>query len=274
MLTIGEFSKLGRVSARMLRHYDILGLLRPAHTGENGYRYYDETQLAQLVQITTLQGYGFKLSEIGELLALPQPQLSRRIHHRRLAVLDEIQAMRKNLRRMESHITRMEGNGMSLNKYNVIVMQCPAQRVFALRRTIHISETHQLFSELLARMEEQGLTRTGPTQQIFMGEEFDYENLDLEAQVQVADVSAGEGVKTLPAGSFVATTHTGPYEDVKYAYEAISDWMAQHPQYRATGGGIERYLKDEGMVTSPEELETGVLFPVERTGKAPGEEKE
>ena len=39
MLTIGEFSRLGRISSRMLRHYDTLGLLCPETVGENGYRY-------------------------------------------------------------------------------------------------------------------------------------------------------------------------------------------------------------------------------------------
>ena len=45
MFTIGEFSKLSRVSARMLRHYDRIGLLSPANVGEeNGYRYYEASQ--------------------------------------------------------------------------------------------------------------------------------------------------------------------------------------------------------------------------------------
>ena len=43
MLKIGEFSKLTRVSIRMLRHYDEIGLLRPTETDAwTGYRYYSE----------------------------------------------------------------------------------------------------------------------------------------------------------------------------------------------------------------------------------------
>ena len=41
MLKIGEFSKLSRVSVRMLRHYDEMGLLKPAETDHfTDYRYY------------------------------------------------------------------------------------------------------------------------------------------------------------------------------------------------------------------------------------------
>ena len=47
MFTIGEFSKFCCISARMLRHYDRIGLLHPAATDEqNGYRYYDSSHTA------------------------------------------------------------------------------------------------------------------------------------------------------------------------------------------------------------------------------------
>ena len=45
MLTIGEFSRLSRVTPRMLRHYDAIGLLRPDADGAKGYRYYRQHQL-------------------------------------------------------------------------------------------------------------------------------------------------------------------------------------------------------------------------------------
>ena len=43
MLRISVFSKLSRVSVRMLRHYDELGLLEPTHIDPDpAYRFYDE----------------------------------------------------------------------------------------------------------------------------------------------------------------------------------------------------------------------------------------
>ena len=45
MLKIGEFSKLSRVSVRMLRHYDEIGLLKPAEIDRfTDYRYYVQSQ--------------------------------------------------------------------------------------------------------------------------------------------------------------------------------------------------------------------------------------
>ena len=49
MFKIGEFSKLSRISIRMLRHYDEIGLLHPAYIDpESDYRYYREDQLPQI----------------------------------------------------------------------------------------------------------------------------------------------------------------------------------------------------------------------------------
>ena len=71
MFTIGEFSKLSRVSARMLRLYDRIGLLSPANVGEeNGYLYYEASQLNTLKQIETWKCYGFTLAQISDLCRL------------------------------------------------------------------------------------------------------------------------------------------------------------------------------------------------------------
>lgn len=262
MFTIGAFSRLGHVSARMLRHYDILGLLRPAHVGEeNSYRYYDAAQLSVLRQIETLKEYGFSLAEIGELLLLPQEELAQRIHARRLEAYEELLRLRTRLRRMEDAIIQMEGAGLVMEKYHVIVMEQPEYKVFGLRRVINVSETHQLFEDVHAEMKKRGIPRTGATQMMYLGEEFNYDAMDVEAQVMVS--ADADGVKTIPVCTCVATTHIGPYESVKYAYDAICAWMAEHPEYTACGPGIERYIKDETMAPA-EEMETGVLFPVTR----------
>ena len=70
MLKIGYFSKLSRISVRMLRHYDDIGLLKPKVVDKwTGYRYYDEAQLIAAGKIQMLKDLGFGLSMIKELLA-------------------------------------------------------------------------------------------------------------------------------------------------------------------------------------------------------------
>ena len=61
MFTIGDFARLGQVSVRMLRHYDAIGLLRPAVVRHAGYRNYAAGQLARLNRIVALKELGFTL---------------------------------------------------------------------------------------------------------------------------------------------------------------------------------------------------------------------
>ena len=50
--TIGQFSRMTLLSARMLRHYDRLGLLRPGDVDpSNGYRYYSRDELAPALML-------------------------------------------------------------------------------------------------------------------------------------------------------------------------------------------------------------------------------
>ena len=69
MLKIGDFSKLSRISIRMLRHYDEIGLLVPESVDEfTGYRYYSEAQLPLASKIRALKEMGFSLSAISQIL--------------------------------------------------------------------------------------------------------------------------------------------------------------------------------------------------------------
>ena len=71
MLKIGEFSKLSRVSVRMLRHYDEIGLLKPAEIDRFiDYRYYREDQLPTMCRITALKDMGFSLADIVKILEI------------------------------------------------------------------------------------------------------------------------------------------------------------------------------------------------------------
>ncbi len=65
MISIGDFARLGRVSVRMLRHYDTMGLLRPEHVDPHtGYRYYRPEQLRRLNRIVALKDLGLRLEQV------------------------------------------------------------------------------------------------------------------------------------------------------------------------------------------------------------------
>jgi len=72
MMNIGEAASASGVSAKMIRHYEELGLLPAARRTESGYRQYDDSEVHTLRFIRHSRDLGFSLSEIAELLSLWQ----------------------------------------------------------------------------------------------------------------------------------------------------------------------------------------------------------
>jgi MerR family transcriptional regulator, thiopeptide resistance regulator len=71
-------------TSRTLRHYDSVGLLRPAFVGSNGYRYYERDQLLRLQEILLLRELGLGLDAVAEVLDEPGDRASVLRRHRRM----------------------------------------------------------------------------------------------------------------------------------------------------------------------------------------------
>lgn len=66
--SIGEVAAMLEVSTRTLRFYDEKGLVKPAYTEENGYRFYEKEQIRQIELILFLKDLGFSLKHIKLLI--------------------------------------------------------------------------------------------------------------------------------------------------------------------------------------------------------------
>ena len=69
-MNIGAASAASGVSAKMIRHYEAIGLLRPASRRENTYRDYGDHDVRELQFIGRARKLGFSTAEIAALLAL------------------------------------------------------------------------------------------------------------------------------------------------------------------------------------------------------------
>jgi MerR family gold-responsive transcriptional activator of gol and ges genes len=69
-VNIGTAAAASGVTAKMIRHYEAIGLLRPASRRGNAYRDYGPRDIHELKFIRRARKLGFSVAEIGELLAL------------------------------------------------------------------------------------------------------------------------------------------------------------------------------------------------------------
>jgi MerR family copper efflux transcriptional regulator len=105
-MNIGEASRLSGVSAKMIRHYESLGLVPGVMRTESNYRLYDEATLHTLRFIRRARDLGFGMPEIAELLALWRNRRRSSAEVKRIATahvqdlqrrIDEMVAMQRTL---------------------------------------------------------------------------------------------------------------------------------------------------------------------------------
>lgn len=99
-VAIGTAARLSSVSARMVRHYESLGLLARVVRTDSGYRQYSEADVRTLQFIKRGRDMGFSMAEIAELVSL--------WHNRRRASASVKRIAQKHLEELDQRIESMQ----------------------------------------------------------------------------------------------------------------------------------------------------------------------
>lgn len=114
--TVNQLASLAGVSVRTLHHYDEVGLLKPAFTGENRYRYYGEEEVLRLQQILIHREMGMALAEIGPLLDAPGFDRLDALHRQRERLEEQAKRYAGMVRTIDRTIARLKGERKMADK--------------------------------------------------------------------------------------------------------------------------------------------------------------
>jgi DNA-binding transcriptional MerR regulator len=261
MFTIGDFAGLGRVSVRMLRHYDAIGLIHPAHVDpHSGYRYYAAAQLRVLNRVIALKDLGFTLQQVKSMIEdkVEPTELRGMLRLRRAELAAQVERDAARLAQVDARLRLIETEG-HMDTGDVILKQVPAMRVVELSATAagyddatSISENlSPLYPRLMALMEQHGIAMTGSPIAYYEpaptgpGDE----TISVHAAFPVAagavpagSVPDGLGfdVVDLPAlGTAATALHEGSMMEAFRTGQKIANWIDDNG-YRPVGPGFAR----------------------------------
>jgi DNA-binding transcriptional MerR regulator len=269
MLKIGDFSKLARISVRMLRHYDDLGLLKPLRVeSDTGYRYYGVTQLTRLNRLLALKDLGFPLDQIGPLLdgSVSLEQLRGMLELRRAEIQSRLTEDRERLDRVEARLRHIEQENR-MPDFDVIVKDVPPQLAASMRRIVPAyNQVGPLFKDLLSYALPLG-AYDGTCVAMWHDAEFKDKDVDAEAIILLKrPIPASEQVRVCELPAIHAATYVfkGSYARLAEAYAIVAKWM-EESGYKHAGPIREVYLKSSMPVRQDDEsYVTELQFPVTR----------
>ncbi|MCE3201608.1 MerR family transcriptional regulator [Paenibacillus sonchi] len=269
MLKIGDFSALSKISIFMLRNYNEIGLLIPAHIDEfTGYRYYSEEQLTIANRIQALKSMGLGLSTIKGILAEynNEDSLKRYLTLQAAQKQEEIEILQKQLLLLQTTIKGL-GHSTSLSRFNIAIKELPKRSVISYRSTISAyNQEGILWRELSVEIEKQNIQFANPSYNIaiFHNEGFVEHQIDVEVQRAVVGKYRSTAVikfKNVPATIAATLTYKGGYIQLSEANEAIANWISENG-YEFDGPIFNIYHVSPETEPDPDKLITEVCFPI------------
>jgi effector-binding domain-containing protein len=272
MYKIGEFSKISFVTVQALRHYDDIGLLKPAKVEPfTGYRYYSADQLPRIQYISALKNLGLSLDDISTLVNedLNFQDIKKLFILKRSELQQRIDDEQRRLTQVENILKQIENAG-ALPKFQVSLKRVEPILIASLREKLpDFSGTHiaRMFQELIGFVMNSEAKPAGPTMMIYKDEDYKEQDADIEIAFQIdreVETKGRINIYELPGTEQAADlVFKGPYEDMGEAYNAVMSWIAGN-DYKINGFCREIYIVSPGDTKDPNEYVSEIQIPVRK----------
>jgi MerR family transcriptional regulator, copper efflux regulator len=108
-VNIGEVAAATGMTAKSIRYYESVGLVRPAARGANNYRAYGDREIAELRFVHRARSLGFAVKDVADLLALwrDRARASQQVHAMAAAHMAAIEQKIVNLQAMKATLQNL-----------------------------------------------------------------------------------------------------------------------------------------------------------------------
>jgi DNA-binding transcriptional MerR regulator len=279
LYTIGEAGKICHVSAKTLRYYDKIGVVRPdVVSEENGYRYYSYKTLLRIPIIKYYKQLGFKLEETTHLLnggSYHGVDLNFREKIDELAQLEQ-EAHRKYLAVHDWYELQREATIVSAAPFQEVSLRyIPAQDLVwmdqAFNYDYHSAIVNIPWTDYL---DSAHCAITGAVILEFASfrDKMEGKAKDMRIMQRAAGDYFGQARRTTIGGTMACCLyHIGPHDTLNESYARILAWAQAHG-YECGVKSWERYVIDYWTTGLPEEMVTELIVPVTAAGAGMAQE--
>lgn len=286
--TVGEIAKICNISASQLRYYDNIGVIKPSYRNpNNGYRYYTEEQIEQLIFLYDLKKIGISNDSIQRLfINRDEDQLVQELKINLAQVEEEIRNAYNRYRNISNALVAntmalayLHGDEAIRSKYSrfkINLIEFPMTKILFTRYESNwqvgnkqeykrrILELNQLADSLRVHTAESkfavyhhgALAQFSDNQTELIG---DYEVARLLKRDTVLD--RPDHIRTIGGFNAICTIYVGAPSGKQRAYEVTQMWADDH-NIEISDTSIEEYLVDSFSSADETRYVTKIYLPL------------
>jgi len=276
MFSIGEFARFGGVSIRTLRHYDEIGLLRPAQVDpDTGYRGYLASQLGQLNRILALKELGLSLTQTRRLLdGITLDELQGMLILRRAQLEHELQEHQNHLLGIEARLRHIAREG-AMPADDIVIKKVPALGVVVLAGhapAFGPVNIVPVVNRLAGQFEQLGIgdrvKEAGPRMILYDAQD---EDITVYLALPVAEPPGAlpepAEYRVLPQIEAAVAVRSGPAASIfPVVYHDLVRWIEEHGYRAAIGSNREVWVHEVDDIADVDQQVFEIQVPFTRPG--------
>lgn len=260
---------MSRVSVRMLRYYDEVGLFKPAKIDEfTEYRYYSAKQIPQIKKIILFRDLGFNVSETRELMHTDNDiDLVEKLKAKQSQFVEKIRTAENAISQIDAIINSIEKENSFMHS-DITIKEIPSYKVVSRRKIVEsYSNEIELWAELGEFCLKNNLEPEDAPFAIYHDADYKEQDVDIEVAMPVSVLRDNQNkyvfreTENIPQAA--SLLYTGKYENIDDSFFYLSKWIEENG-FRFCGKTRQVSIRGAWNEPNPDNYQVEIVMPVEK----------